>query len=522
MNKYLALTIGPIYETFNQAHETRTVWAASYFFSWFTRQVLVKSKENKFNVLLPYTDEIAISQWGSGLYADRVYFIVDENTTKDLIDRTIRLTVEELASDILLKIEKKPSDVNEIIDFLDDYLNIHVIEIETEKPVLNTLNVVLDHTELKQYFPFRYDRNYLLDYLNLKVSEGSLLALDAFGKDKLKKRRFRSIPEISTTSLERKHQAQYSPIVLQSFKKETDLFIKLEEDEKIKKDFRQCHKYYAVIYADGDNIGQLLESINDEGEKLKEFSKQLLAFGKLAENMIVEYGGNGIYLGGEDIMAFTPVACITKDQTVIKTLFSLINDLDKCFDDTVGYFASKVGAKPQPTLSFGVMIAYAKYPLKECMQMAHRLMENAKDKDKFPGKNTVGLRFQKHSGQYMECFVNKSETASKEKIDDFITKYCSNPMHDQQENILSGVIQRFKDDHFFKTLGLAADNGRLDAFFQNFFDEKIHLEDEKNIFLQDVRELAASVFADYTDKNECRKILFTILRFVHFLNQKKE
>lgn len=523
MNKYLALTIGPIYDTFNQARETRTVWAASYFFSWFIKQVLIESKKKEFHVFLPFPEPVALSQWGSGLYADRIYFVEDEKTNKKGLTEILENIKIELKVDIFNLIENKPSNSEVIKKFLDDYLNLHIAEVEIEngKPVLKTINGILDHLELKQNFAFRYDRNYLIEYLDLKVSEGSLLAKDAF-EGQLKKRRFRSIPEISTSTLDRLHKEKYNKIVYGSFNNEIDLIEKLTDEKSIKADFRQYQKYYAVLYADGDNISQLLESTNDKEAELHEFSKQLLAFGKLAENIIVEYGGNGIYLGGEDVLAFAPMACISRDGKELKSISNLINELDQCFTKTVVHFAEKQGVTPLPTLSYGIMISYVKHPLKESMNMAHHLMDTAKDKRRFPNKNTIGLRFQKHSGQYMECFIEKSKVNSKKVIDGFINKYTANPLKDKEEDILSGVIQRFRDDLFFATFSLAAKDNRLEAFFTNFFDENIHLTTSKSLFLQDVRLLGESIFTEYSDIKACREILFTILRFVHFINQKKD
>jgi CRISPR-associated protein Cmr2 len=522
MTKYLALTIGPIYNTFSQACETRTVWASSFFFSWFIKQVLIKAKEKEFHIFLPYDDNIALSQWGSGLYADRIYFVEDDKTTKNGLIEILESIIKSLAQDIFNLIDDKPLDEDVIKKFLDDYINLHIAEVKIDKPILKTINGILDHRELKQNFAFRYDRNYLMEYLDLKVSEGSLLANDAFGKDNLKKRRFRSIPEISTTTLDRLHKNEYNNVVYGNFKNEIDLIESLANNEIIRKDFRQYQKYYAVLYADGDNIGQLLESTNDEELQLKEFSKQLLAFGKLAEGKIASYGGNGIYLGGEDVLTFAPMACISKNGNELRTIFSLIDELDQDFAATVGHFAEKQGVSPLPTLSYGIMISYVKHPLKESMNMAHQLMDKAKNRDIYLYKNTIGLRFQKHSGQYMECFIEKSKANSKKTITDFVDKYCKNTLKDREENILSGVIQRFRDDLYFATFTEAAKRQQLEAFFANFFDEKVHSEEDKDQFLRDVRLLGESIFSEYNDVDACRKILFTILRFVHFINQKKD
>lgn len=50
---YTALTIGPIYKTFSDAKRTRSVWAASYFFSWFIRRILEEALNKNMQVFLP-------------------------------------------------------------------------------------------------------------------------------------------------------------------------------------------------------------------------------------------------------------------------------------------------------------------------------------------------------------------------------------------------------------------------------------------------------------------------------------
>jgi len=482
---------------------------------------LIETKKDGFHIFLPFPEPIALSQWGSGLYADRIYFVEDEKTTKVGLSNIIEKIKNDLSDDIFRLIDNKPSSEVLIKKFLDDYLNLHIaeVEIETGKPVLNTINGILDHLELKQNFPFRYDRNFLIEYLNLKVSEGSLLAKDAF-EGQLKRRRFRSIPEISTSTLDRLHKEKYNEIVYGSFEDEIDLFKKLTNERSINTDFRQHHKYYAVLYADGDNIGQLLESTNDKEDKLHEFSKQLLAFGKLAESIIVDYGGNGIYLGGEDVLAFAPVACISKDGKDLKSVFDLISELDLCFTKTVAHFAEQQGVMPLPTLSYGIMISYVKHPLKESLNMAHSLMNTAKDKNRFPNKNTIGLRFQKHSGQYMECFIEKSKVDSRQLIFDFVSHYCQ--LNQNENDILSGLIQRFRDELFFRAMTLAAAGNRLEAFFHNYFNEDDHKTKGKASFIEKVRTLCESIFKQYPVENDAGQIIFTVLRFVHFINQKKD
>lgn len=539
MNKYLALTIGPIYATFDQAKRTRAVWAASYFFSWFIKQLTYITKNDGYEILLPYSktkpfiqggvplpyeDVTCPSAYGSGLYADRIYFEPCGKTKEDL-ESIIKTVILKIANDI------NPNNVKAVSTYLQQYLNYHIVEAEIsdKKLVLKTLNDLLDQQELKHNYALNNDHNYLIEYFEPKEISKSILAKDAFGENN-KDRKFRSIPEIATTTLYRTgDRVKYNGSLHADFKNEdTELIDELKRNGF---EILPYHKYYAVLYADGDNVGALLKRISGEFGDLREFSKRLFDFGLKAEEVIANYGGNGIYLGGEDILAFLPMACLDEAGSKNQTIFHVIQQLDECFADTLGIYAKEKGFDP-PTLSYGIMISYLKHPLKESMHDAHDLMDKvAKTK---PYKNAIGFRFQKHSGQFMECCIEKSKTSSWDFIKKMVEEYTKQ-ISDEKElktksDLLSGVIHRLKDDLFFEIFCAAAHEKRLEAFFENFFDEKVHLgtDNPKNIFLQKVRDLSEKVFKDYTDNNknpdfqECRDIIFTVLRFIHFINSKRE
>ncbi|MCX6279670.1 MAG: hypothetical protein NT004_16470 [Bacteroidetes bacterium] len=531
-DKYIALTIGPIYDTFAQTKRTRAVWAASYFFSWFIKQLTYKTKATGFAVLLPYSktkqfvegeklaynDVTYQSAYGSGLYADRIYFEPCGKTKKDL-QRIVDNIINYVANEI------DPKNVATVNSYLRQYLNCHIVEAEiSEKSkVLKTLNDLMDQQELKQNFAFDNNRNYLLEYIEPKEILKSFLAEDAFVEN-IKERKFRSIPEIATTSLRRDgNKIKYDNSLREDFKNEyTELINELKKNDF---EILPYNKYYAVLYADGDNVGALLKEISGNFDELREFSKQIFDFGVLAEKAIAKYGGNGIYLGGEDILAFLPAACTEDTSHITQTLFHVIEQLDIYFAQTVGAFADKKGFAP-PTLSYGIMLSYLKHPLKESMHEAHDLMDFVAKKK--PCKNAVGFRFQKHSGQFMECCIEKSKTCSWGYIKCLIKEYTwqisdKNAAKIKAE-LLSGVIHRIQDDLFFEIFCAAAREKRLEAFFENFFDEKVHqgTDNPKNIFLQKVRELSEKVFNDYPVNQECRDIIFTVLRFIHFINSTRE
>ena len=53
MNNYLAITIGPIYKTIQQARSTREIWAASFVFSLMMKEILKQlSQHDKVEIIL--------------------------------------------------------------------------------------------------------------------------------------------------------------------------------------------------------------------------------------------------------------------------------------------------------------------------------------------------------------------------------------------------------------------------------------------------------------------------------------
>jgi hypothetical protein len=167
------------------------------------------------------------------------------------------------------------------------------------------------------------------------------------------------------------------------------------------------------------------------------------------------------------------------------------------------------------------MIAYHKHPLKEVMKQAHfQLDEIAKKK----GKNGIAIHFQKHSGQSFDCFIQKKYTKSLSEIYKIIEIYCKTPKTqlDSTDELLSSIIQKFRDTTFIQLYLTAIELGNLDAFFANFFNEKIHSETTKSQFINQVKVLSEILIKEYPDKDDVIKNLYTILRFIHFINSQKD
>jgi CRISPR-associated protein Cmr2 len=556
--KYLALTIGPIYKTINASQRTRMLWGASFLFSYLIRELVKLLKTGKLNgvdhpeckiagsILIPFADKIEDDKCiaGEGKYPDRILIHSKEGDFEKL-QKSIAVLILFLGKEIArhLNIQSEM----EIIEDLTDYLQFYFIEKEIgeKENALLSLYDDLDVLELRGKFLAKDTHNYLffyLFYLSIKnKGKYSLLAEQAFPLKENK--RFRSLIEISTAGYSNStdNAEKYDRLVtkcfidnakkdipnLQSFEERKfeddddfqDEFIKeLRTSKEFTIPFKKYHQYVAVIYADGDSIGKTLVEIGSNDVKIEQFSKKLLDFDKDVVSLINDYAGAPVYIGGEDIFAFVPLASIENENRV--TIFDLINNIDKAFEV---YFTQSYADElkvVKPTLSFGVAIAYYKQPLNETMQMACDLLhKKAKNR---PGKNAIELILQEHSGaQFKMSILKKKENSYKAicELMDLLTSKVFSKDDKQEKDFINSITHKLKDPLFEALLlAVGSDRSRLDELFENSFNEPIHKGEMKK-YIADVKNLITDVFTDYSE-NEIRIYnLYSTLRLIDFMHK---
>ena len=86
-------------------------------------------------------------------------------------------------------------------------------------------------------------------------------------------------------------------------------------------------------------------------------------------------------------------------------------------------------------------------------------------------------------------------------------------------------MHRLSENLFFDLFEKAIDRNQIQAFFDNFFNEQVHKA--KAEFIEKFRDFTIAVFAEYPQEsnkqtNLRRNILFTILRYIHFINSDKD
>lgn len=402
MSKYLGITIGPIGESLDKANNPAGLWFVSSLFSHISFMLCEKIKEKFQNemeqILSPFFDDVKqgdnfISD-GVGKYHDRVIVsLTNEIDKEEIVSRTqeiIENVKKDIVNDFEGGIDVTPANETFLMDYLqihfsvldeDEALKDYAKEVETEKEnILLRISPYLDALELMQTKPANDDNNPFDSLLfvdtnihtntNANICTNSKILCSGLYKKILKDNRGKILEEKNNT-----------------IKSIGDIAKGNGTDEGI--DVLKKYVYFAVVQADGDNMGKLLKTINKEAD-IKSFSETCLKHAKEAANEIGKYGGMPIYAGGDDLLFLAPI------ENNGETVFDLCERLDDNFKNFMESLY-KEEKKQIPSLSFGIAIQYYRYPLYEARRTACDLLFGVAKQH--PNKNTMAIKLQKHSGQ---------------------------------------------------------------------------------------------------------------------------
>jgi CRISPR-associated protein Cmr2 len=159
-------------------------------------------------------------------------------------------------------------------------------------------------------------------------------------------------------------------------------FAKILRDEAVR---QQPSPYYALLLADGDNMGKTIDA-QDDVEKHRRLSRRLSEFASVARQLIVAHSGTPVYVGGDDVLAYLP----------LHTAIQCISDLNDKFREFVGDFSYQVNGEPRsPTLSGALVIAHHLTPLSDVLDTGRKAEKMAKG---IPGKNALVIVSSKRGG----------------------------------------------------------------------------------------------------------------------------
>jgi len=145
--------------------------------------------------------------------------------------------------------------------------------------------------------------------------------------------------------------------------------------------------YYAILLADGDSMGKVIDYEAEKGsERHQQLSQALAKFSESVRSIVEGYHGSLIYAGGDDVLAFIP----------LHTVLQCSQKLSETFGTTLKNFKDKEGEEGRsPTLSVGVAVIHHLQPLREALELARHAEQKAKKVD---WKNALAITISKRSG----------------------------------------------------------------------------------------------------------------------------
>lgn len=473
--KYIGITIGPIVKTLMLTTTPAGLWGASYIFSYYAKNLIKQIKQE-----LKIPDDFFIvpvniknveniikrCPW-AGLFHDRIIFQVDNSIALSKVNQCIEKVKKDLAEEIVTICLTGSENIRKAKKFIEDYLQVHVIEKEVEEgknPIL-ALSPNLDILELGQSYIPKEDKNYLLDFLENR---------DSLEQKKSENRN----QNIKNFTQKIKEVEQFDDW---HFLKDEHI-ITIDDIAGVYKDKinvnTQTKNYFALVKADGDNLGKVLKSMeNIEGnqvvEEIKGFSEKCFEYAEEAFKKVKEYGGKMIYAGGDDLLFIAPV------KNHEETIFHLLSTLNK---DFINYFSSfsfkEEGQEKKMSFSAGLIICYYKYPLKEALNGVLEQLDRSKE---IKTKNTISVHFEKHSGkqhgiQFRNFFKNGEENKIYTMFLKLLEEYGKqNGQFNNSKDFLRSVGTKLQDYRNVFLIAMVKDGEEkgnyINEVFKNLFEE---------------------------------------------------
>jgi CRISPR-associated protein Cmr2 len=577
---YFALTTGPIFKTLAIAKRTREIWAASYIFSWLMNRIVDKlnTQNNRYEIILPVSvgNRNNKEKISAGLFPDRL-IVISKGDDKENWEKFNKIITE--CKDELVKEIKFNSGISKTDNQLMDNFHTYTLQIElneNEDPVAKIFPL-LDTLDQQASYKPEFMNHILKELFEKKGLKSTVFYRNAFEKGE--NHRFPQVLEIAAHDLKNREVTNSGKEASVSFSDIFEKYKNTDDDEsksiitelknefnltalndgelfKPHEQFRHYHKYMAVVMADGDDVGQIMHALFEYGNTtaIQEFSDILMQFGTKAYNEITGYGGVPIYLGGDDMLFFAPVKSKSGNvfilaQTLSQKFTDLLREsktvLNAIYDwnQSIKHYPKRNQVK-LPTLSFGIALSYHKYPLREAIEAARKMLfETAKTE---PDKNTVAFRYLKHTGHNISGVVNKKgetwdgfleflneahDGKDKQSKNEFLSslQYKLEPLRPILQRVLTGrktSSAGFKEmiASYFQNKGER--EFLLKNFSAKFFNEGGKHSDSRE-FILTVLEMLLLVYRDRQDSfgnntataDKAIDLVYTILRLKHFYLQ---
>lgn len=136
--------------------------------------------------------------------------------------------------------------------------------------------------------------------------------------------------------------------------------------------FGKPERYYAILIADGDRMGEVISTRKNQKEHLA-FSAKLSEFAGNAREIVKKHNGCMVYSGGDDVLAFLPLDCCLQ---AARELHEFFGNLDLKVMEPEDNRDDK---ETSPTLSVGIAIGHSMEPLEDLLKFGRDAEKAAKN-----------------------------------------------------------------------------------------------------------------------------------------------
>lgn len=420
MKKYIGITIGPIFETINMSSTPSALWLGSFCFSSISREILKRIDSE--NIISPYYEEMQVDEVfkkGIGVLPDRIILKASDSTNLQ--------SVKALVFDDNGALATVAQQFEIDFDLFKKYIMVQIVEYEAENPILESDKYLSSLELAKKFVPKSSGKNAILSALD---NSKGLLIKNQIESALIKDDKLVSIPQIANVKIDNSKRA-----------------------------FGNKHKsYIAIVRSDGDNMSKIISGLNDDAS-FKAFSKSCFEYCVEISRLVNdEYNGVTIYSSGDDLLAMIP--CVSSSG---KTIFEFVKDANDKFAKTFSNYNSDV------SLSFGITIAYEKFPLYEALENSQNMLFTRAKKD--GNKNCLAINLQKHSGQSSALLIKNNALDSFVNLQNFILNSLGK---DSDEILLSSLYKISK----FGLMLDSASSDNIKNLFVNFFDSSSHTDND--------------------------------------------
>ena len=175
------------------------------------------------------------------------------------------------------------------------------------------------------------------------------------------------------------------------------------------KTYGEPQPYYALLTADGDNVGALRKHLSTF-ERHREFSAALTAFALDARTALAAFAGCTVFAAGEDVLALVPL-----DHAV-----DAARAVQKVYAQHIGPIS------PQASISAGLVIAHCNEDLADVLAFANAALKAAKAVE---GKNALAVHLFTRGGApiglcepWARCLAERLKAWTDAYVNDAVTR----------------------------------------------------------------------------------------------------